>query len=47
MATVTIPGTGGSAITVPVNGTFVQLVAKQIANAMAASLSPSNITIDR
>ena len=43
MASVTVPGTGGSSVTVPIDGTFASVIAQQIANAMAG-LPSSSIT---
>jgi Ca2+-binding RTX toxin-like protein len=39
MASVTIPGTGGSTVTIPQTALFSQFVAQQIANALAAASS--------
>ena len=36
MSSVTVPGTGGSIITITTNGTATHLIAQQIANALAA-----------
>jgi hypothetical protein len=37
MSSVTVPGTGGSIITITTNGTATHLIAQQIANALAAA----------